>query len=104
MMGFEEFDIDQLWEICEALAVMPTEGRTPEALERERKRLLEFGQAFDDLYWEFEKHRKRRAIESYDRVHLAERQVVQHKYFLRERDKEIDRLKAALRAKTWRFW
>jgi len=96
----DQFNIDALWQICEALAEMPPEGRTPEALERKRKRLMEFGQAFEDLYWKFEKHRKRQAIESYDRVHLAERQVVQHKYFLRERDKEIARLNEALRTKT----
>lgn len=92
----DQFDIVQLWKIRKALAEMPSEGRTPEALELEHKRLMEFGRAFEDQYEEFEKYQKRRAAESYNRVHVAEREVIQHKYFVRERDKEIARLQQEL--------
>lgn len=90
------FDIDQLWKICEALAEIPLGGLTPEALEESRDALMDFGRAFETEYSRLMQDEKRRQINAYDRIHLAEREVVQHKYFVRERDKEIARLQQEL--------
>ena len=60
------------------------EALTPEALEKERRRLrlLE----------------KRLHAEAYDKVHKINRELTQQRYITRNREKEIARLKAA---KPW---
>ena len=63
------------------------ENLTPEALMEERLRLRTL--------------EKRLHNEAYDKVHAIERKLVQQKYFTRERDKKIARLRAAKVVWPW---
>lgn len=93
MKRSEDFDVEQLWAICEVLKAVKIKG-----LQREKNRLLVFGQRLEAKYWDFEKHQKRRAAELSAEARLLRRQLIQHQYFVRERDKEIMRLRRQLDA------
>ena len=93
MKAITEFDVEQLWDICGALKAVETKG-----LQREKNRLLVFAQRLEAKYWDFEKYQKRRAAELSAEARLLRRQLIQHQYFVRERDKEIMRLRRQLDA------
>ena len=88
-----QFDVEQLWAICLALKAVKTKR-----LEREKRLLLAFGQRLEVQYWDFEKHQKRRAAELSAEARILRQQLTQHQYFVRERDKEITRLRRQLDA------
>ena len=87
----DDFDIEQLWAICLALKAVKTRG-----CEREKRHLLVFAQRLEAKYWDLEKHQKRRAAELSAEARLLRQQLIQHQYFVRERDKEITRLRRQL--------
>ena len=89
----EDFDVEQLWAICLTLKAVKTKR-----LEREKRLLLAFGQRLEAKYWDFERHQKRRAAELSAEARLLRRQLIQHQYFVRERDKQITQLRRQLDA------
>ena len=87
----DDFDVEQLWAICLALQAVKTKG-----LQREKRHLLVFAERLEAKYWDFEKHQKRRAAELSAEARLLRRQLIQHQYFVRERDKQITQLRRQL--------
>ena len=89
----DDFDVEQLYAICESLRAVQTKG-----LQREKRRLLVFAQRLEAKYWDFERHQKRRAAELSAEARILRQQLTQHQYFVRERDKQITQLRRQLDA------